>query len=108
MFALFAGVLACSAYSVHFNWTPLHCLCVSRVKQRRVWFLLKYRLRVLCFYLLLDPRYGALFLEQVEFTVKCSAVVSRLHVYSRKRRFRGPDINVEQSGYRTYYFEFSV
>jgi len=57
-------------------------------------------MRVFCFYLLLDPRYVALFFEQVEFSVKNSAIVSRLRVYSRKRRFRSPDVNVEQSGYR--------
>jgi len=58
-------------------------------------------MRVLCFDLPLDPRYSALFFfEQVEFSVKCSAIISRVRVYSRKRRFRSPDVNVEHSGYR--------
>lgn len=52
-----------------------------------------------CFYLPLDPPYDALFFEQVEFSVNNSAICSSLPVYSRKRRFRNPDVNVEQSGY---------
>jgi hypothetical protein len=61
-------------------------------------------MRVLCFYLPLDPRYGTLLFKQVEFSVKCNAVISRVRVYSRKRRFRSPDVNVEHSGYRNEYF----
>jgi hypothetical protein len=58
-------------------------------------------MRVLGFYLPLDPRYNALFFEQVEFSVKYSAIISRLRVYSRRRQFRRPGVNVEHSGYRT-------
>jgi len=41
------------------------------------------------------------FFEQVEFSVKYSAIISRLRVYSRRRQFRRPGVNVEHSGYRT-------
>lgn len=57
-------------------------------------------MRVLCVYLRPDPCYGAFFFEQVEFSVKYSANNSRVRVYSRKRRFRSSDVNVEHSGYR--------
>jgi hypothetical protein len=52
-------------------------------------------------FLFTSPRYDALFFEQVEFSVQYIAVVSRLRVYSHKRRFRSPDVDFEHSGYRT-------